>query len=622
MSRRRVLVLTLFCIVVLALAVAPWTVTSGALAAAVSRQLRAVYGLDLVVKGRTTVALLPVPRLKFENVSLAAPGAVPLVEAAQMRGELRVLPLLIGNFDLTEVSLNEARARIEIEADGSTAWDLAAAYQRERIGARQTTRHIRRLVLTNSSVMISDRATAFETQLTNVNIVANWPALDGVLDLTGSVLWRDEAVQIVASGLNPATLVAGAKSRFDFDATSALGRLTLAAEASVAETFRISGRGTLATRSLRDLVQWSRVDFPLGSFIQNAGLSGDFTLDRTGLSFPAVQLTLGSDRFEGALSGRLENGRLGVTGTLATERISLSDPPSPLGPIITPAGSWSGEALRLAELSAADLDLRLSTSSARVGGLRLEDVALGLLIKNGRLELSVGRATVNRGLVKGRLVLSQPGSSQDLKLQGSFDRVDMGGFLSDLGQSRWLSGTGQGQILLDATGDSPAELVRQAQGRATILIRQGDLWGVSLNEALRRAERRPLSTTLEWKGGRTPFEQALIVANVHAGAGDIVEGHVAAPPTRTALQGRILLPERTLAVKALVEAVGASGAGAAASPAPSLAFDISGPWSDVTVAPDVQSLIQRSRAARQLLNPEPRGEDVEEPRAAPNPGAN
>src|SRR3954468_2814344 len=74
MPRRRVLVLALAGLAVVALGVAPRTGAGAALAGAVGRQIRAVYRLDFAVKGRTTVALLPVPRLKFENVTLSGAG--------------------------------------------------------------------------------------------------------------------------------------------------------------------------------------------------------------------------------------------------------------------------------------------------------------------------------------------------------------------------------------------------------------------------------------------------------------------------------------------------------------------------------------------------------------------
>jgi AsmA protein len=618
MPRRRVLVAAFAGFAVLGLAVAPWTVNTGRLSAAVAKQLRTAYGLGFAVKGRTTIALLPTPRLKFENVVLANRDGATLVESGQLRGELRLLPMLIGRFEMTELSLNEARIQVDVDANGESPWDRLLAYQRDRIGAREGGRQVRRLIVTNSKLALSDRRRSFQTELADMNFVGNWPAIDAPVELTGSARWRDEPVQITLSGLRPATLLAGMKSRFDLDASSAMGRVAVQMELSLADGPQGVGRANLTTRSLRDLVQWGGVELPFATLIQSASLAGDFTLDRNVVSWPALALTLGSDRLDGALSARFDGERIGLTGTLAADRLTLPDPSSTFGPMLTPAGLWSGEALRLSELSGADLDLRLSASSARIGALRLDDLAANVLVKSGRIELSIGRATVNRGQVKGRVIAAPATQGQDLKLQGSFDRLDLSAFLADLGQTRWISGLAQGHVVLDATGESLAELARQVQGRAVVTVRQGELWGVALNDALRKAERRPLSTTLEWRGGRTPFDQAQIVANLHAGVGDIVEGHVMSPPTRTALQGRILVADRSLAVKALVEAASAASGFA---PGASLAFEISGPWNDVTFAPDVPSLIQRSRAARQLFGPEPRGEEPDEPRPATKPAS-
>src|SRR5918995_1197772 len=105
MSRRTIFALALACLALAAVAVAPWTVTTSGLTSSVARQLRSLYGLELTVRGRSTVAFLPVPRLKFEEVSLATLGTPPMVEAAQLRGEFRLLPLLVGKLELAELTI-------------------------------------------------------------------------------------------------------------------------------------------------------------------------------------------------------------------------------------------------------------------------------------------------------------------------------------------------------------------------------------------------------------------------------------------------------------------------------------------------------------------------------------
>lgn len=610
MSRRNILAVALACLALLALATAPWSVSTSGLTAAVAGQLRSVYGLELAVRGRSTIALLPMPRVKLEEVSLALPGRPPLLEAGQLRGELRVWPLLLGRVTFAEVALQDARLRIDIAEDGTSDWTHALARQRERIERQKApSRHVRRIVLANANVVLSDKRRDREIRLETVNLVANWPSVDAPVELTASARWRGELAQVTVSDLLPAALLAGKKDRFVVEArVHAAGASQLSAdiEASVSDGVRGTGRAAFTTKGLRDLLHWSGTEIPFGSLVHGAGLVGDFTLSDSELSFPAMQLKLGSDTLDGALALRIERGRLGVTGTLAAERLDLSAAPAPFGPLLASGGSWSYDRLNLGDVAGADLDLRVSAATARLGALKLDDVAANLLVKPGRVEVALGRATVNKGTVKGRFALAPGPETHDVKLQGSFERVEIGGLLAELGLTRWISGTAQGQVNLEALGESPAEILRRTQGRVSISVRQGDLWGVAFADALRRLERRPLSAPLEWKGGRTSFDQANLVLNIHSGIGDVLDAQLAGAAVRAGAQGRVSLAERSLALKASVESVPTPAAPAGAS----LSFDIYGPWGDVFVVPDARTLIQRSGAARQLLTAEPRGEEA------------
>ena len=602
MSRRSILGIALACLAALTLAIAPWTVNTGRLTAAVARQLRSVYGLDLAVKGRTTIALLPVPRMKFENVALAVPGSPPIVDAEQLRSEFRIWPLLIGRIELAEVALSGAQLRVE---EGNDLWSPLWARQRDRLAGRSANRNVRRLIVTNSTVNFAGDVDG-AARVDILSLVVNWPAVEGKLDATAALRWRGESVQVTVADLHPAVLAKGGKDRLAVEASTGTSRVALELDASVANGGKASGRASFTTASLRDLLHWGGVQVPFGGLVQSASLAGDFTAENGAVSFPAVQLGLGSDKLDGALSARFEGGRLSLTGTLAAERLNLADTPFPFGPLQASAGSWSYDPLNLRETGGADLDLRISAAAARLGALRLDDLAANLLVRRGRVELSLGRATLNRGTVKGRLALAAGQPAHDVKLQGSFDRVDVGALLTDLGQQRWISGTAQGQVTIDAIGESSAELFRRANGRAVVAVRQGELWGVGFADALRRSERRPLAAPIEWRGGRTPFEQAQMVLNVHGGIGDVVDAQLTGAAARAVFQGLVSLPDRSVALKATVE----GSAAASASPSASLVFDIYGPWSDIAIVPDARTLIQRSGAARQLLGAEPRGEEA------------
>jgi AsmA protein len=127
-------------------------------------------------------------------------------------------------------------------------------------------------------------------------------------------------------------------------------------------------------------------------------------------------------------------------------------------------------------------------------------------------------------------------------------------------------------------------------------VRQGELIGIGLNDALRRVEKRPLSAFLDWKGGRTPFDQAQVSLAIVGGQGEIVDGALSAPHLRAGIQGRVSLVERAVTIKAQVDPITATP-----SPTPTIVFDVTGGWDDVAVIPDARAMIERSGAAKPLF---------------------
>jgi AsmA protein len=596
MSRRVLLLAVLLCLALLATAVAPWTV-SGTIAGAVAQQLRDAYGLELKVAGRSTAALLPVPRLKFMDVTITAADGTRVAQAAQLTGELRIAPLFAGRIELAEAALHGAAIDLRLDAAGRTVRHL-----RERANGRgATSSPVRRLIVTSGRVSVHDGSDRTPTMVEKVNLVASWPKPDGPIEASGSISWQDEPIDFSLSELRPGALASGAQTRFAVRLKSPNMSLTASGETSGPDG-RSAGRLTLAARSVRDVAMLVRLTPPSARAGAALSLDGDFTAEGRLVSFPSARLGLGLDRLEGALSLRLDGDRPAIAGTLASDQLDLSDAPTQLSQILGPEGAWSGDAVGSGDTGSVDIDVRLSASTARIGALRLDDFAGALLSKPGRIEASVGRAGLHRGTGKGRLTVTSVRNRADVRLQASLEGVEAAGLLADLGQARWLSGTTNAQVTLEAVGENATDVIRHMQGRASISVRQGELIGVGLPDLLRRVERRPLATSAEWRGGRTPFEQAIVSLNVAHGVGDVVEGFLSAPSVRGTLQGRVSVVDRTIAARAGIEAVNSA---AAPSAGPAIVFDITGPLQQVSVVPDVRALINRSDAAQPLLGSGP-----------------
>src|SRR5215212_8736875 len=281
MTRRALSILaSLAGLAVLTMAVVPWTTSSAPLKAAIARQLRETYGVELTVAGRSTIALLPVPRLKFEDVALATPEGMPLVRGGQLRGEFSIVSFLGGRLELSDLSLHGSRIDIDVDADGQTAWATPIGKVRANIvGSVPPSRHIRRLTVTGSYLVFRDGRTNGEAVLRDVNVTANWPALEGATSLAGSFNWLGEAVDLAITGVRPSALLAGHASPFVVQANAALGRIRLSGDANLGDDPRVVGRAAFGTRSLQALLPWVGLGAPLGGLTRALTIEGDFTLD-------------------------------------------------------------------------------------------------------------------------------------------------------------------------------------------------------------------------------------------------------------------------------------------------------------------------------------------------------
>ncbi|WP_112664313.1 AsmA family protein [Microvirga flavescens] len=592
MSRRAVLTIALIALALLGAAAFPWTLSSDSLSAALTRHLERDYGLSFQVNGRSTFALLPTPRVKFEDVALKSADGRTQVQGGYLRGELRVLPLMFGQIELSEIALSDTRITAPFEQLRSLDW---ARGTEDRKGAERPVR-AKRLILTGSSVQWSDFPSA---RLDRVNLVVSWHGGQEELAIAGSAAWRGEDIEIGEVSFTPALLAADAASPFTVKLKSLSGRVAVTGEAQLGADPRLSGKGTFDARSIRDFARWSGVSLPLSPLTGALSIAGEFSANKRRLSWPSVAVTLGDDRLDGTLSLRLDSDRPVIAGTLAADKLDLSDFFAPFIQTRTLSGAWNDDTLNLTRMTAGDLDIRLSATSAKLGFLTLGDMAASILVKPGQIEASLGRASFHDGSLKGRLSLNQVEGKPDLKGQAAFDRIDIAAFLSAVGEPRWITGQAGGQIQIEATGGTVSELVRSSHGRTSVSVKRGELIGIGLNDALKRIEKRPLAASLDWRGGRTAFDLAQVNLNIVSGTGEIVEGRLTAPEVHAALQGAVSLADRTLDVKALVDSATPNP-----NTSPLIVFDVDGGWDTVRITPDVKSLIQRSGAAKPLFGPE------------------
>ena len=561
MSRRAVLVF-LVAGVLLAGGVVPWTVAPDRLTARVGRQLADGYGLRLTATGRTSIAFLPVPRIKFDRVSLTADDGRELVGGAVLRGEIRVLPLLGGRVELGDLSLTGGRIRIERDETGRTNWDapVGRLVANALAGSHDELR-LRRLSVTGTEVDLVGPDTEAAASLRVSNLLLSWPQPGSGLDMVGTFGWRSETVEATVSVPRPLAILRGGRDRVEARVSSRALSLSADGELGSEPAWRFAGATTAAAPSLGRALALVGGSVPLPVLDRVAQLSGEAVASGGEIAWAQMRLDLGGDRLDGALAfGLLPPFK--VRATLAADRLDLgwllpSLPPAFAGWAFDPAGT-------------AALDLRLSASAARVGPLRIGDAAVSLLAAGGRMDASLLRAEIEGGLLKGRVTAVAEGGRADIKAQTSFEKIDLAALSSRLGRRSVLSGTARGQANLEATGAPADDLVQHLQGRASGNIRNGEFaWPPFAASA----------PAPDWPAGRMAFDEAGFQLNVVDGVAEIVDARTELASARLSLAGSVSLAEGRLDLRATAERPGGDALRGRST------LEIVGPWDVPTVQP-------------------------------------
>src|ERR1700710_2529758 len=82
-----------------------WLLNRDALRQAIEAQIRAVTGLDLVVKGNIDISVFPGSYVSFHDVGLKGGGSEPALAVDVLTAYLRLLPLLLQRFEIADLMM-------------------------------------------------------------------------------------------------------------------------------------------------------------------------------------------------------------------------------------------------------------------------------------------------------------------------------------------------------------------------------------------------------------------------------------------------------------------------------------------------------------------------------------
>jgi AsmA protein len=582
-----------------ALAVVSFLLPADQVRDAVKAEIRAVTGLDPVLRGETRVSLFPTGSVSLSDVVLGDAGASdPPLAAEQLSARLRFFPLLFGRIEVSDVALVNPRIALILHKDGSSNWSpLLASLTRNfdpRTKSADRAMSFSEILITGGTIWLEDEARGVTERLRDVDVSLAWPAISKSFAATGKLTWRYEPMDVSLTLADFAAALRGERSGLKLRVAGPPLKAAFDGAIGSHPTLKIDGALAVDSSSLRRAMVWAgQQPLPGGGF-GKFSLKAQTNVVAGTVALTQVALELDGNAAEGVLT-LASNGRQTVQGTLAADEIDLTPYLSTIRLLAANDREWNRAPLDLDGLIANELDLRLSAGKMTIGSAKLGRTAIAANLRGGRMTVTIGESQAFGGVIKGSLGLAASERGADFRSQLQFSNVNLEACIGELFGIRRLEGKGDFSITLDGSGPNIHALTRTLNGSAKLTGAKGAMTGLNIEQLLRRLERRPLSGGSEFRTGRTPFETLGIDVRIANGTANVEGMTLEGPSIRLSLNGLASIPARDLDLKGIATLLGSASAF-------ELPFVVQGQWDDPVMLPDPQILIRRSGAAAPLLD--------------------
>jgi AsmA protein len=581
-----------------ALVMANYLISPNAVRAQALSEIRAVTGLNPILRGATTVKLFPSGSVSFEDVALGDPKK-PALTAERLTARLRFFPLLVGRVEIADVSLVRPTIAIDVEKNGRSNWSgLIDALARSQKPNAQPGPAFSEMRIRDGTVVLHDPARKLSETFDDVAFSLAWPSISKSFGATGRFVWHDEPLDMNVTLADFAAALAGNSTGLKLRVAGSPMKAAFEGTISVKPTLKIEGTFAGDAANLRDTLIWAgQRPLPGGGFGRFAiKAKADVTGGTIGLNH--VNVELDGNSAEGVLTFATD-GRQTLQGTLAADTLDLTPYVSAVKLLAANRHEWNNVPISLDGLASTDFDLRLSAAKVILADAKLGRTAIGANLRGGRLTVTIGEAQAYGGVIKGSVSLANFDQGVDVKSQLQFSDVDLESCLGQLFGLHRLEGKGNISVSVEGAGDSVLGVTRTLDGTAGLTGQSGAIAGFDVAELLRRLERRPLSGGGDFRTGRTPYDKIAVALKIEKGKVSVGDVAIVGPSVHLAMAGSASIPSRQLDLTGTAALVEPQRPGLTPF---SLPFIVQGSWDDPIMLPDAEALIRRSGAAAPLLD--------------------
>lgn len=552
----------------------------------IERKISSATGRSFAINGSLDVHLSLRPRIIVNDVVLgnAAWSKEPLM--AQLRHadfKIDLLKLLAGQLSFPEISLSELQLLLEENQDGRQNWVF------DQQGEQREFPNIDALAIDRGTLKYRDAIANTDLTLEVNTVDAGKDDPEAMLELSGKGRFKGMPTLLSARG-GALLALRSAERPYPVRANATLGTTKASIAGTLLDPLHLKGQELnfqLEGSDLALLYTILGIPLPPTPAYKLAGYLGH-SGDIWGIS--RFKGSVGNSDLSGDLSVDRGKAPQMITAELVSHSLDMRDLSGLLG---VAAGSKPGdrvlpnEPFSLAKLRAADADVRFRGAKIITQKIPVEKMEAHLVVKDGSLRL----APLNFALAGGKIVSEITMDGRKSLIVTHADITVKGLHLEQMlpaTKTRVASaGTMGGRAILDASGNSVAQMLGAANGDAALIMDGG-----SVSELLLRLSNLDIANSfLVLLGGDKQVPVRCMVANFKAVDGDfkVQDMLLDTPKVNIAGEGSVNFRDESLHLKLV-----SRGNSLAALRGPIL---VSGTFKKPSVKPDMGNVVTRGGLA-------------------------
>ena len=453
--------------------------------------------------------------IELKNVTLGNPVWAKeknMLSLDKMNIALALMPLLKGNFEVKQFTLNAPIIHLEIGSDGRQNWDFTVEKttaptkqdEKDNITTTEEAKSFNiafdQFKISNGRLIFNNRQKKISISAEDIDVDATLPNLKSALQMKGALTYRKKRINLALMLDKPADFLEGKASP---------GRINLKTEDASAKVDGLLAMQDMMLKSTIDatvsslprLLAWvgdgkeQKLPFEKISFTGEAALTG------TDLILKDVTLAMDEVQSKGNLNvsftkkpeifARLKMDKLNLDRFIGDKKKTKANNKKHS----KQNNGWDETQMDFSGLRAVNADLILKTGGFALKGIHTGASKLTVQLQDGKLYFESSEATLLNGKFSSAMSLNAATKVPEIAFSFNMAGVQADPVLATFANFKKLSGLTNAHVSVTSYGVNQKALISKLNGKGNVIFRNGALEGIDLDKIVQW--QKSLTTTTE-----------------------------------------------------------------------------------------------------------------------------